>query len=219
MDFHFWSLLSWFPHLRSTHACCFLLTRFHSLSYPGALWVMQSFVVSCMETWLWSGAIPSCLHAVLYQCRGKPFESLSNISSHRDAAFIETSSQTRVSNMFLSMPAHVAPPIVTFCPSSLWPPLPLYWLMTWRIEVPTITCYVRRQICLHILFFSSQFAVQTFFFFFITLWARFSIRHTGTQKLTSDEVFQTEDKSHKTVCICDSSCLSTAVFHKINQYF
>lgn len=182
MDFPFWSLLSWFPRLRSAHACCFLLTCFHSLSYPGALWVTQSFAVSCLETWLWSGAIPSCLHAaVLYQCRGKPLESLSNISSHRDAPFIETSSQTRVSNMFLSMPAHVAPPIVTFCPSSLWPPLPLYWLMTWRIEVPTITCYVRRQICLHILFFLSQFVVQTFFFFYHSFSAILNSTHQDTK--------------------------------------
>lgn len=140
LDFHAWDL----------HACCFLLKRSHSLSCPGALWVLESFMVSCTGSWLWSGTVAARLPAAAsYHCKWKHLESLSNISSPDDS--LRPSSQTCV------QPAHVAPPIVTFCPSSLWPPLLLYWLMTKRTEVPTVTC------CTFVFLFTV--VVQTFFFF------------------------------------------------------
>lgn len=90
-----------------------------------------------------------CFLCLLQSCISaseKPLESLSNISSRHDS--LKPSSQTCV------QPAHVAPPIVTFCPSSSWPRLPLYWPMTRRTEVPTITCNLQKEICLaHFFFF------------------------------------------------------------------
>lgn len=141
MDFHFWSFLTWFPCVRSS---CLLQSPFLFLPWC----IMGHRVIHGV---LAVGGALCCLLA----CCGLASENLLRVcpSSHHSIIHWPT----------CVWPASVAPPIVTSCPSSLWPPPPLYWPRTRRIEVPTVTAErVQREKSLHLRFYTSSSSLLIF---------------------------------------------------------